>query len=106
MDQVRIVHVLRCRKRKKIGEILHSTVKQHWGEDWSKISNCKDWNSIKSKTLIITGSLDAIDIHQISTKYNTEIPSSEWIEIDNAAHTVIIEKPKKVNRLIKVFLKS
>lgn len=48
--------------RNDIGEILLNTVENHWEENWSKLSTNTNWSSIEAKTLIITGTLDAIDI--------------------------------------------
>jgi pimeloyl-ACP methyl ester carboxylesterase len=87
-------------------KILLNTVENHWEENWSKLSTKTKWSSIEAKTLIITGNLDAIDIFQIAKLYNKEINQSQWMEIKNVGHTLIIEKPKKVNRIIKKFLSS
>lgn len=92
--------------RNDIGEILLNTVENHWEENWSKLSTKTNWSSIEAKTLIITGNLDAIDILKIAKQYDEEIKKSQWIEIENVGHTLIVEKPKKVNRIIKNFLKS
>lgn len=90
--------------REKIENILLKTVENHWNEDWSTLSTETKWSSIKAETLLLTGDLDAIDILQIAKLYSIEIKNSKWIEIKNSAHTINIEKPKKVNRIILKFL--
>ncbi|WP_026933290.1 alpha/beta fold hydrolase [Christiangramia echinicola] len=97
---------VKVKLRNHIGEILLNTVKNHWEENWSKLSTKTRWNSIEARTLIITGNLDAIDITKIAKQYDEEINQSQWIDIENVGHTLIVEKPKKVNRIINFFLKS
>lgn len=90
--------------RRNISNIMTSSVKNHWDEDWSMLSNKTDWDSIMSETLIISGKLDAIDIMMISEKYVHVIPNSKWVEIENVGHTMIVEKPSKINRILRNFL--
>lgn len=95
---------LRKNVRKNITEIMTCSVKNHWDEAWSLLSNKTDWDSIMAETLIISGKLDAIDIMMISEKYVHAIPNSKWVEIENVGHTLIVEKPSKINRILRNFL--
>lgn len=92
--------------RNTIENLLLNTVENHWNEDWSSLSKNTEWTSIKARTLMVTGGLDAIDIHEIAKLYNNEINNIKWIEIKNAAHTLNIEKPDEINRIILKFLSN
>ena len=97
---------LRKPVRRYIEQIILQNVNEHWNESWSKLSNNTQINTITKKTLLITGQLDALDIHEIAKEYHQNIYNSQWTEIKNAAHTLVLEKPEKTNRLRGKFLKE
>jgi len=92
--------------RSYLEKIMLKNVNIHWDDSWSKLSNKTQINSITAKTLMITGQLDALDIHEIAKKYDQNFYNCQWTEIKNVAHTLILERPKKTNRLLKRFLKE
>ena len=100
-DSLRIERKLRG----EIERILRMTIDSHWNENWSKVSTKRDWKRISAETQIISGELDALDIKKICGIYDSEIQNSNWIELKNVAHTVMMEKPELVNQIAIDFLK-
>lgn len=95
--------------RKEIGEIMKRNMENHWKEDWSHLespSAIERLGEINAATLIVTGKLDGKDIQMIAVKLDNEIENSKRIEIKNVAHTLNLEKPRKINRIIRKFLEN
>lgn len=64
----------------------------------------KRLEEIKVPTFIVFGNLDMPDIKSICKIYRSNIPKSEMITIDGAAHLVSLEKPAEFNKNLEKFL--
>jgi pimeloyl-ACP methyl ester carboxylesterase len=61
---------------------------------------------IEVPTLVLVGSIDMPDIHEIVDKMEKEIPGARRVTIDGAAHMLNMEKPEEFNRAVLEFIGS
>ncbi len=64
----------------------------------------KEISSIKANTLIINGSEDAIFHPDYSRNSLSKIYKPKFLEIENAAHSLFIEQPEKISKIVIDFL--
>lgn len=59
---------------------------------------------IRVPTLVVVGTLDVRDIHQIADLIVEQVPGAERVEIPGVAHMVNMEKPAEFNTVLMEFL--
>ena len=93
--------------RQQIEHMIQYNATHHWNKNWSELMVPPDigrLSDLKAETLIVTGNLDALDIHMIAEKFNSSVENSKWIKISNVTHTLNLEKPLKLNKILLRFL--
>lgn len=88
-------------------DMIFKNMRTHWQEEWSDLDTIiarTRLENIKSPTYIIVGNYDAEDILLIAEEYHTRIQNSKKIEIDNVAHLLNMENPKRFNEILKNIL--
>jgi 3-oxoadipate enol-lactonase len=61
---------------------------------------------ISVPTLVVTGSEDVRDIHEIADKLRTEIPGAESASIAGSGHLPSLERPDDFDRVVLAFLRE
>jgi 3-oxoadipate enol-lactonase len=61
---------------------------------------------VRVPTLVVTGSDDLRDIHEIAEKLATEIPGAARATIGGAAHLPSLERPDEFDRVVLAFLRE
>ncbi|MEZ4884776.1 MAG: alpha/beta hydrolase [Chitinophagales bacterium] len=94
--------------RNSIRQIMTKTVTAHWGKNWSSLVQNPparlQLEQIKQPVLLVKGSLDALDIHQITDIYQKKLDNAYRFDIPNVAHTLTMEKPDLLNEVLLDFL--
>jgi len=93
---------------KSLNMILN-TMTNHWMEDWSNLDSIpaiERLEEIKIPTYIIVGDQDAQDILLIADEYKNRISNAKKIVVENVAHLINMENPKKFNDILKRILKE
>ncbi|WP_410597648.1 alpha/beta fold hydrolase [Amycolatopsis sp. lyj-23] len=57
-----------------------------------------------ARTLVITGTLDTADIHEIADLIAREAPDARQVSIEGAGHQVNVEQPARFGELLDEFL--
>jgi 3-oxoadipate enol-lactonase len=55
-------------------------------------------------TLVVVGSEDVADMHELAARIHAAVPGSEHVVLDGAAHLPSMEQPEAFNRLVLDFL--
>jgi pimeloyl-ACP methyl ester carboxylesterase len=59
---------------------------------------------IRARTLVVTGTLDTTDIHEIADLIAREAPHARHVAIEDAGHQVFAEQPARFGELLDEFL--
>ena len=62
--------------------------------------------AISAPTLVVVGSEDVPDIHEIANLLADGIPGAQRVVIDGAGHLPSLERPEELNRLLLEFLRQ
>ncbi len=89
-------------------EMVHNNFRLHWGEAWSALDTIQvnDLGNLDVPTLLLSGSLDVLDIHQIVDRYQMLMPQSLHMRIPNVSHLLHLEDPAAFHEILIPFLQS
>lgn len=63
------------------------------------------FSEVRVPTLVVLGDKDAPDIHTIGHLIHEGIAGSQLVQIPDAGHTLVMEKPDEFNRVVEDFLR-
>ncbi|WP_410574659.1 alpha/beta fold hydrolase [Amycolatopsis sp. cmx-4-61] len=61
---------------------------------------------VRARTLVVTGTLDTADIHEIADLIVREAPDARQVSIEGAGHQVFAEQPARFGELLDEFLRT
>jgi len=87
-------------------KILYSKSKEsvHYNDDLESVS--EKYSSIKTKITLITGEENAGTFVKDARKFKNDLPSCDLKIIKNTGHYIQLEKPEKVNAIIRQILEQ
>ena len=89
-------------------EIIYQTFHKHWEENWSEMSEPAARTrlpEITAPTLLVEGTADVKDIHQVCAIYRDSLKNARLVQLPGA-HSLPMEMPQEFNALMIEFLKE
>jgi pimeloyl-ACP methyl ester carboxylesterase len=75
-------------------------------EEYEPIRVETDLSGITAPSLLVSGSHDFSDFHDIAVRLAGQLPQARHIELDWAGHLPSMERPDEINELLIAFLKA
>jgi pimeloyl-ACP methyl ester carboxylesterase len=95
--------------RQAAAAMIRSNFMRHTGEAWSTLSEREHINwlhQIQAPTLLVTGSLDAEDIHGVTERYLYALDQVQASQVQDLGHDIVHEMPWLGRLLVVPFLED
>ena len=88
--------------------MVHDNFRFHWGEGWSSLDtlNITGLSNLNAPILLLSGSLDVSDIHQIIDRYKMLVPHSQHVKLPDESHLIHLENPHAFHEILLPFLQT
>lgn len=88
------------------GVELNAEEKQAESRSLADFDNSKGYAKVTCKTLVIAGEYDGINPKEQGKKVADGIKQAEYVEIKDASHMLVFEKPAEFTQIVKDFLEK